>query len=286
MNIIRATIIVIFILLVSLLSFELYRNWDYSYTKDNSVIILVYSILSIIIFITFFFSRFLYKKLSLYIKINRIGIIKSIYIKYTFLNPIIYFLNDLIIIYSFRKNEPKFEKSKSIIDLHSNRFKYMKSMNDWHINLISSFSNEKLRSNSEMCSYYIELGMKLKYPTRFGEMTPLLYSKYLKSYYRSIRNILIEINRYYFEKRKFDYILYNNIHVSKFKKYIIMRSWFKIVVSLFLVGVLYLGWEYVQVQKQMALNGRYQISCSNFGYRAINTNTGEVYYIEPKKEIP
>lgn len=59
---------------------------------------------------------------------------------------------------------------------------------------------------------------------------------------------------------------------------IIMKiNWFKIVVSVFLAGVLYLGWEYVQVQKEMAKNGRY-ISAPVFnGYYIIDTQTGNSY---------
>gem|GEM_PF-3570402 len=61
-------------------------------------------------------------------------------------------------------------------------------------------------------------------------------------------------------------------------------NWFKIVISLFLAGILYLGWEYVQVQKEIALNGRYQTSTPGYG---INTRTGVIYSIEyTKSEIP
>ncbi len=61
------------------------------------------------------------------------------------------------------------------------------------------------------------------------------------------------------------------------------NNWFKIVISFFLVGVLYLGWEYVQAQKEIAKNGRYQIST----YYGIDTRTGVIYMNgSTKEEIP
>ena len=54
-------------------------------------------------------------------------------------------------------------------------------------------------------------------------------------------------------------------------------NWFKIVVAVFLIGVLCLGWEYVQAQKENAKNGRY-ISAPVFrGYYIIDTQTGNSY---------
>lgn len=59
----------------------------------------------------------------------------------------------------------------------------------------------------------------------------------------------------------------------------IMKNWFKIVVSLFLSGALFLGWGYVQAQKDIALNGRYVFSDQNFRW-VIDTRTGLIYQIE------
>jgi hypothetical protein len=73
---------------------------------------------------------------------------------------------------------------------------------------------------------------------------------------------------------------------DEYRKYLLSRlNWFKIAVSLFLIGVLSLGWECVQVQKEMSLNGRYQINSSdrNFG---IDTRTGIIYRIDRVNEIP
>ena len=52
-----------------------------------------------------------------------------------------------------------------------------------------------------------------------------------------------------------------------------MKNWFKIVISLFLFGVLYLGWSYIQVQKEIALNGRYEILFNGSAYFDKWTNT-------------
>lgn len=58
---------------------------------------------------------------------------------------------------------------------------------------------------------------------------------------------------------------------------LIVSYWFKLVISFFLVGVLYLGWEYVQTQKEITKNGRY-ISAPVFrGYYIIDTQTGNSY---------
>ena len=65
-----------------------------------------------------------------------------------------------------------------------------------------------------------------------------------------------------------------------------MKNWFKIIVSLFLAGVLFLGWGYVQAQKDIALNGRYQISSGQFSICGIDTRTGTTYNVHPKSEIP
>ena len=59
----------------------------------------------------------------------------------------------------------------------------------------------------------------------------------------------------------------------------IMKNWFKIVVSLFLSGALFLGWGYVQAHKDIALNGRYLFSDQNFRW-VIDTRTGLIYQIE------
>lgn len=60
----------------------------------------------------------------------------------------------------------------------------------------------------------------------------------------------------------------------------IMKNWFKIVVSLFLSGALFLGWGYVQAQKDIALNGRYLFNPASYGYECvIDTRTGIVYKI-------
>ena len=56
-------------------------------------------------------------------------------------------------------------------------------------------------------------------------------------------------------------------------------NWFKIVVSLSLMGVLYFGWSYIQVQKEIALNGRYASASSFYGYSIIDTRTGDSYKI-------
>lgn len=56
-------------------------------------------------------------------------------------------------------------------------------------------------------------------------------------------------------------------------------NWFKIVVSLSLMGVLYLGWSYIQVQKEIALNGRYVGAPTFHGYSIIDTRTGNSYKI-------
>jgi len=63
------------------------------------------------------------------------------------------------------------------------------------------------------------------------------------------------------------------------------NNWFKIVVSLFLIGVMYLGWEYVQVQKEIALNGRYQLNSYTYN-SGIDTRTGIMYKTGNVNEIP
>ena len=52
------------------------------------------------------------------------------------------------------------------------------------------------------------------------------------------------------------------------------------------LSLLYLGWGYVQAQKDMALNGRYQISSGQFSICGIDTRTGTTYNVHPKSEIP
>lgn len=64
------------------------------------------------------------------------------------------------------------------------------------------------------------------------------------------------------------------------------NNWFKILVSLFLAGILYLGWEYVESQKQIALNGRYQISSGDYYNYGVDTRTGIIYRTNPVGEIP
>lgn len=56
-----------------------------------------------------------------------------------------------------------------------------------------------------------------------------------------------------------------------------MNTWFKTVVSLFLFGILYLGWEYVKSRKEIALNGRYASAPSSYGYLIIDSRTGNSY---------
>jgi len=63
-------------------------------------------------------------------------------------------------------------------------------------------------------------------------------------------------------------------------------EWFKIVVSLFLLGILCVGHEYVQTQKEIAKNGLYQVSSSAYGYVGVNTRTGIIYEMSAVNEIP
>jgi hypothetical protein len=67
---IRITTIVTFIILLGLLSLELYRNWDYSYQQDNTISIIVYSILSAIIFVFYFFIPKFFALIKPFLKRN------------------------------------------------------------------------------------------------------------------------------------------------------------------------------------------------------------------------
>lgn len=60
-------------------------------------------------------------------------------------------------------------------------------------------------------------------------------------------------------------------------------NWFRIIVSLFLFGVLYISYSYVDAYKKNGDIGRYQTS---YGGLSIDTKTGTTYYIKSIENIP
>ena len=277
MKSVRKITLVVFSIFICMLTFEFYRYWDSTYHFDNTKNIVIYSILIFFIFIFYFFIPTLYIKIEPHIRFNVDDEIKSIRIKNKQFNRIQYLINDIIIIYSYRKNEPKYVYKQ-------NSDNYVNLMNDWHKKLIYKAAKKRFYCNSEKYSHYIEFANTLKYPTRYGEMTHSLYKKYLKSYYKAIQNVLIEINNYYSQKRINDYILFRNNNaefLTKQSKPHINIPFYRIIIILVLFLALYIGTEYVQIQKELAKNGIYVPVDDSFqgfsNYNIMDTRTGNVY---------
>lgn len=71
---IRIITIIVFIAFLCLLGFELFRNWDDSYTKDNEIQIIVYSALSSLVIVFYFFIPKVYVLIKPYLKNKEISI--------------------------------------------------------------------------------------------------------------------------------------------------------------------------------------------------------------------
>jgi len=65
---IKIITIVVFIIFIGLFGFELYRNWDDSYTKDNETQVIVYSVLSSLVFVFYLFIPKVYSLIKPYFK--------------------------------------------------------------------------------------------------------------------------------------------------------------------------------------------------------------------------
>lgn len=147
--------------------------------------------------------------------------------------------------------------------------------------------NDSIEDNNRKINFYHNTLDKWKrdmiYSAYFGISKNDI--SYAENIIRNIIGPMRNVNLSDLEHDKFTIEFFDRVERAannESKKRIIKRTinnWFKIVVSLFLSGVLFLGWGYVQAQKDIALNGRYASAPSFYGYSIIDTRTGDSYRI-------
>ena len=71
MKTIKQITILLLVILLGLLVFEMYRNWDDSYQHDNSISIILYSVFSVLVFVFYLLIPKFYRLIKPYINDNK-----------------------------------------------------------------------------------------------------------------------------------------------------------------------------------------------------------------------